>query len=81
MKILKSRLEHMEEIKRDQKIKELYGEKGEIAWGNQIRSYVLSPYTMVKDHRTDLKQGDYERVLNGDLDDLIYAYLEQNAAL
>lgn len=81
MKILKSRLEHLEEIKRDRRMKELYGEKGEIAWGNQIRSYVLTPYTMVRDHRTDLKKGNFQKVLDGDLDDLIYAYLDQNAAL
>jgi len=81
MKILKSRLEHLEEIQRDRKMKELYGEKGEIAWGSQIRSYVLTPYTMVKDHRTGVKKGNFEKVLDGDLDDLIYAYLEQNAAL
>ena len=52
------------------------GEKGEIAWGNQIRSYVLQPYQMVKDHRTNSETGRVEAVLDGDIDMLIEAYLK-----
>ena len=51
--------------------------KKEIAWGSQIRSYVLQPYKMVKDHRTNLEIGNVGRVLDGDIDDLIEAYLIQ----
>ena len=81
LKILKARLEHVEQIKKDEAMKQLYGEKGDIAWGNQIRSYVETPYTMVRDHRTDLKRTDYEHILNGDLDEFVSAYLEMNAGM
>ena len=81
LKVLKARLEHIEKMKKDQKMKEMYGEKGEIAWGNQIRSYVLTPYTMVRDHRTDHKVGDFQRILDGDLDGFVSAYLEMKAEM
>jgi peptide chain release factor 2 len=81
LKILKARLEHVAQMKKDEETKKLYGDKGEIAWGNQIRSYVETPYTMVKDHRTDLKRTDYQSILDGDLDELVSAYLEMNAGL
>jgi peptide chain release factor 2 len=64
----------------DQKRKEMekfYGEKGEIAWGRQIRSYVMQPYTMVKDHRTSIETGNVSAVMDGDLDQFIEAYLQQ----
>jgi peptide chain release factor 2 len=51
------------------------GAKKEIAWGSQIRSYVLQPYRLIKDHRTNLEIGNVDRVLDGDLDDLIRGYL------
>jgi peptide chain release factor 2 len=51
--------------------------KADISWGNQIRSYVFQPYTLVNDHRTELKVGDVHRVMDGDLDDFIHAYLKQ----
>ena len=51
--------------------------KSEIGWGNQIRSYVFQPYTMVNDHRTELKVGDVQRVMDGDLDPFIEAFLKQ----
>ena len=54
----------------------LYGEKGEIAWGSQIRSYVLNPYQMVKDHRTNVDTGNVQAVLDGDIDLFIEAYLK-----
>lgn len=75
MKMLKSKLYMLEQQKRDAEIAKVYGNKGEIAWGNQIRSYVLQPYQMVKDHRTDVQTGDVEAVLDGDLDGFIESYL------
>ena len=51
--------------------------KTDISWGNQIRSYVFQPYTMVNDHRTEIKVGDVQRVMNGDLDEFIQAYLKR----
>jgi peptide chain release factor 2 len=52
--------------------------KTDISWGNQIRSYVFQPYTMVNDHRTELKVGDVQRVMNGDLDEFIRTYLKRH---
>jgi len=79
MKVLKSRLYMRERQKRDAEVAKLYSEKGEIAWGNQIRSYVLQPYQMVKDHRTDLQVGNVEAVLDGDIDVFIESYLRHRA--
>jgi len=75
LKILKSRLLKMELLKRDDEKKKLKGEHIVAGWGNQIRSYVLHPYRMVKDHRTDLETGNTEAVLDGDIDSFISAYL------
>ncbi len=75
MKVLKSRLYILEQQKRDAEIASLYGEKGEIAWGNQIRSYVMQPYQMVKDHRTNHQSGNIQAVLDGGLDEFIESYL------
>ena len=77
MKILKARLFRLEEQKREAELQKLYGEKGEIAWGNQIRSYVLQPYQMVKDHRTGHETGNTTAVLDGDIDAFIEAYLKE----
>ncbi len=76
MKILRARLYRLEEKKREQELQKLYGEKGEIAWGNQIRSYVLQPYQMVKDHRTGCETSATDAVLDGDIDAFIQAYLK-----
>jgi peptide chain release factor 2 len=75
IKVLKSRLYEREMKKRMDAQQKTYGEKQEIAWGSQIRSYVLHPYNMVKDHRTDHETGDATGVLDGDLDEFLEAYL------
>ncbi len=80
MQMLAARLKRLEEQKRDAELARIYGQKGEIAWGNQIRSYVLQPYTMVKDHRTDHETGKVQDVLDGDLDAFIEAELHRRAA-
>jgi peptide chain release factor 2 len=69
----------LEQQKRDAELAKLYSDKGEIAWGNQIRSYVLQPYQMVKDHRTNLQTGNVDAVLDGDLDGFIESYLRFRA--
>ncbi|WP_413882105.1 peptide chain release factor 2 [Desulfobacula sp.] len=74
-KVLKSRLYQLEKKSRDEKMQNLHDGKDDIAWGSQIRSYVLHPYRMVKDHRTDFEMGDVDRVLNGDLDPFIEGVL------
>jgi len=74
-KVLKSRLYQLEKDKQTQKMQNLHDGKDEIAWGSQIRSYVLHPYRMVKDHRIDLEIGDVDRVLDGDLDPFIEGVL------
>jgi peptide chain release factor 2 len=79
MKVLKSRLYMMERQKRDAELAKLYSDKGEIAWGSQIRSYVMQPYQMVKDHRTDHQTGNVEAVMDGDLDGFIESYLRHRA--
>lgn len=68
MKVLKARLYQHEKQKQDEKLQEIHDGKGDIAWGNQIRSYVLHPYQLVKDHRTKLEVGNVTRVLDGAID-------------
>ena len=75
MKMLKSKLYMLEQQKRDAETAKVYGDKGEIAWGNQIRSYVLQPYQMVKDHRTDYQTGNTAAVLDGDIEGFVESYL------
>ena len=75
MKVLKSRLYQAEKQKQDEKIQEMHDAKDEIAWGSQIRSYVLHPYQMVKDHRIGLDVGNVNAVLDGDLDPFIEGVL------
>jgi len=75
VKILEAKLYEFERRKREEKLEALYDEKGEIAWGNQIRSYVLQPYQMVKDLRTEHKTGNADAVLDGALSPFMEAYL------
>jgi peptide chain release factor 2 len=79
MKLLKSKLIELEERKRREELAREKGDAQDVAWGSQIRSYVLHPYTMVKDHRTGFEMGDAQRVLDGDLDGFVHEYLVQNA--
>ena len=75
MAMLRSKLLELEERKRREEIAREKGEAQDVNFGSQIRSYVLHPYTMVKDHRTDFEMGDANRVLDGDLDGFVRAYL------
>ena len=77
MKQLKARLYELEMEKKESEAEVLGGEKKDIAWGSQIRSYVLHPYRMIKDHRTDYEVGNTDAVLDGNLDGFIEAYLMQ----
>lgn len=75
MKILKARLYEAEMKERGKELEKLHSSKKQIAWGNQIRSYVLQPYQMIKDHRTGMEVGNVEAVLDGDIDGFIETYL------
>ncbi|MEE8356538.1 MAG: peptide chain release factor 2 [Anaerolineales bacterium] len=75
MRVLKGRLAELKQQKRKEKIEELRGEYQKAEWGSQIRSYVLHPYQMVKDHRTNFEDGNTEAVLDGNLDPFIESYL------
>ena len=75
MKMLKSKLINLKETQNKERIEDLKGNQMEIAWGSQIRSYVFCPYTLVKDHRTNYEVGDVQKVMNGDLNGFIKAYL------
>jgi len=79
MKMLRSKLYMLEQQKRDAELAKLYSNKGEIAWGNQIRSYVLQPYQMVKDHRTDEQTGNVQAVLDGQIEPFIESYLRHRS--
>ena len=79
MTMLRSKLLELEERKRREEIAKERGEAQDVNFGSQIRSYVLHPYSMVKDHRTDFEMGDTARVLDGDLDGFIRAYLLKSA--
>ncbi|MBT7702359.1 MAG: peptide chain release factor 2, partial [Verrucomicrobia bacterium] len=80
MKVLRARVYEwtLDQTRKD--MEKFYGEKGEIAWGSQIRSYVLQPYTMVKDHRTSEETSNVNAVLNGAIQPFIEAYLKKEAA-
>ena len=76
MKMLQAKLYQMEQEKKAAEVDSLKGEKKEITWGSQIRSYVFTPYTMVKDHRTSFEVAQVDKVMDGDLDGFIDAYLK-----
>lgn len=78
-KMLGAKLYQYEQAKRDAELAKMYGPKGEIAFGSQIRSYVLYPYQLVRDERTELKSPHTDRVLDGDIQDFVDAYLRQRA--
>ncbi len=80
MRVLRSKLADRERRLREQQLAQLRGEQADISWGNQMRSYFLHPYTLVKDHRTQLEVGDAHAVLEGALDPFLQAYLRHKAA-
>ena len=75
MKLLKSKLIELEMKKQEEALKKIQGEQSDIGWGNQIRSYVFQPYTLVKDHRTGVESGNIKAVMDGDIDSFINGYL------
>ena len=77
LKLLKAKLVRMAEAERDAEMAKMYGAKGEIAFGSQIRSYVMHPYQMVKDHRTNYEKGNIQAVLDGAIDEFIEEYLRR----
>ncbi len=79
MGMLKAKIYEYNEDKKRKEMERFYGEKGEIAWGSQIRSYVFQPYTLVKDHRTDESTSNVQAVMDGHIQPFIEAYLKQNA--
>ena len=76
MQMLKAKLYLLKQQEAEEKLSGIRGEVTDIGWGNQIRSYVMQPYTMVKDHRTNEETGKVDAVLNGDIDLFINAYLK-----
>ncbi len=79
MNMLKSKLVQIQEEEQKEAIEDIQGQYSQIAWGSQIKSYVLHPYSMVKDHRTNYEVGNVDRVMDGDIDDFIKEYLMQAA--
>jgi peptide chain release factor 2 len=75
MKMLKAKLLEKKEREQAEKLSQIQGEQMDIAWGSQIRSYVFCPYTMVKDHRTNYEDGNVQKVMDGEIDAFIQAYL------
>jgi peptide chain release factor 2 len=76
MRMLTSRLYELQQDQKRQEMERFYGNKGEIAWGSQIRSYVLQPYTMVKDHRTGEQTSNVQAVLDGEIERFVQAFLK-----
>ena len=76
LRILYGKLVQLKEEERKKTIDELSGDYSQIAWGSQIRSYIFNPYMLVKDHRTDVENFDVQKVIDGDIDKFIYAYLD-----
>lgn len=79
LKMLKARLMQLRDAERNKELKSMYDGKGQIAWGNQIRSYVLAPYTLVKDHRTNHEIGNVQAVLDGAIQPFVESYLKHRA--
>jgi peptide chain release factor 2 len=80
LKILRAKLYEREEEDKRREIEKASGKKQKIEWGSQTRSYVLHPYLLVKDHRTNLEVHDARGVLDGKIDDFIYSYLKQKSS-
>jgi peptide chain release factor 2 len=80
MKMLRAALYELAMEERRKEREKIEEAKTDIAWGNQIRSYVFQPYTLVKDHRTDIEQSDVQRVMQGDLDQFIVGFLKRYGA-
>lgn len=76
MQMLKAKLYLLKQQENMEKLSGIRGDVTEIGWGNQIRSYVMQPYTMVKDHRTNEESGNVDKVMDGDVDPFINAYLK-----
>jgi len=81
MGILRAKLVARASEERDKKLSDLRGERQANEWGSQIRSYVLQPYQLVKDHRTAVESGNVDEVLGGGIDPFIWPYLQQRRAL
>ena len=79
MHVLRSRLYELANQERQEELDSVIGDKKEAAWGSQIRTYVLHPYTLVKDHRTNYERGSVQSILDGDINDFIMEYLRQRA--
>ncbi|MDD4792867.1 MAG: peptide chain release factor-like protein, partial [Firmicutes bacterium] len=80
MRVLRARLAERQREEQEKELLAMRGEQHEIAWGSQIRSYVFQPYTMVKDHRTELETGNVNAVMDGEIDQFIEAQLRLSAA-
>ena len=76
--MLRAKLAELHEKERQEQMSDVKGEMKKIEWGSQIRSYVFQPYTLVKDHRTGVENGNIQSVMDGDLDPFIKAYLVQS---
>jgi peptide chain release factor 2 len=81
MRVLRARLLDLQRLKQEEELSEMKGEHIKPEWGSQIRSYVMHPYQMVKDHRTNIEIGNTSRVLDGDLDELMEGYLRDSSAV
>ena len=79
MQMLKVKLQLLKEQEQAEKVSDIRGEVKEIGFGNQIRSYVMQPYTLVKDHRTNVESSNVTAVLDGNIDPFINAYLKETA--
>ena len=75
MKVLRAKLYEVKRLEQEKRMEGFAADKKDIAWGSQIRSYVMQPYQMVKDHRTETETGNVNAVLDGDIDNFIEAYL------